>query len=305
MSMSQQGLRIAIAGLVRGYQNISDYSSLIARNRALKQFVSANERKSLNVEFIIFHEGNLPPEHQDYITLQSGLRIQFVNVECDFNANLGGIINPDPRIFPTRMSQAFPLGYKMMCRFWFDGFIKYLTGFDYLIRVDEDCEIIEGSLSDVIDACLKEDVAYSCPMWIQGDHEDVVVGLDKIVDEFRVANHMLARVGELPVPMTCVSLLNIKRFASLPLLSEFREVILQKQGIFINRWGDAPLWGYMLELEPLNLKAQRNMLLAYAHGSHYTFVNLSPTFSQKFFMIIRRRRDRIRAKIRKFFGIFS
>lgn len=296
-------LRVAIAGLVRGYRNTSDYSLLISRTQALKKFISGEGQAALGIELILFHEGNISSEHQEYILSQTGMSLKFINVESDFILNHGEGVTQDPRVFSTRMSQSFPLGYKMMCRFWFSGFMKYLGDFDWVMRVDEDCEVVDGRLHQIIDHCVSEDVPYYCPMWINGDHEDVMVGLDVIVNEFRGAHGMLPRVGELAVPLTCVSLISIKRFASLPRLVEFRDLILKKQGIMINRWGDAPLWGYMLELENLNFTSAKTMPLAYKHGSHYSFVNFSPNLVQKFFMLVRRRRDRIKIKIRKFLGI--
>lgn len=300
-TLDDRRLRVAIAGLVRGYRNTSDYSLLISRTRALKRFISGEGRTALEINLILFHEGNISAEHQEYILSQTGMSLKFINVESDFIFNNGEVVTQDPRVFSTRMSQSFPLGYKMMCRFWFSGFMTHLGDFDWVMRVDEDCEIVDGRLHQVLDDCMSQDVPYYCPMWINGDHEDVTVGLDVIVNEFRGAHGMSPRVGELAVPLTCVSLINIKRFAMSHLLVDFRDLILKKQGIMINRWGDAPLWGYMLELEKLNSTSAKIMPLAYKHGSHYSFVNFHPNLVQKCFMLFRRRRDRIKIKLRKFF----
>jgi len=65
--------------LTRGYSIITQYKQLIDRNKILENTIISN------TDYIIFHEGNIPPEHQTYILKQTpGLDLQFINVEADF-----------------------------------------------------------------------------------------------------------------------------------------------------------------------------------------------------------------------------
>ena len=53
-------MKAAIVGLVRGYPTIYSYSKLIKRNKLLHK----NFNRRYNYPVIIFHEGNILPEHQ-------------------------------------------------------------------------------------------------------------------------------------------------------------------------------------------------------------------------------------------------
>jgi hypothetical protein len=61
--------KIAITVLTRGYSNILQYDLLIKRNI----FIYENIINKSNFEFdmIIFHEGNISQDHQNYISEKS------------------------------------------------------------------------------------------------------------------------------------------------------------------------------------------------------------------------------------------
>ena len=97
----------AIVVLTRGYSNVNRYNQLIERNKILENTIS------LDTDYIIFHEGNIPVEHQTYISNKTPcLDLQFINVEKDFKKINTHI---DPR------TRGFSLGYRNMCNFWFSN----------------------------------------------------------------------------------------------------------------------------------------------------------------------------------------
>jgi len=58
-------MKNAIVCLTRGYHNLKAYDSLIERNKSISQFIGTK------YPMIIFHEGNIPDEHQQYIKTQT------------------------------------------------------------------------------------------------------------------------------------------------------------------------------------------------------------------------------------------
>jgi len=67
----------AIVCLTRGYHNLAQYDSLIERNKAIRLHINKNNQYPL----IIFHEGNISEEHQDYIThFAEGQRLIFKDI---------------------------------------------------------------------------------------------------------------------------------------------------------------------------------------------------------------------------------
>ena len=109
------GSNNAIVALTRGYSSINGYDSLILRNAHLKQTVNKNNQYPL----ILFHEGNIPKDHQDYIKeMEITQNIEFVDI-----------------------SSAWSGGYEGMCRFQTYDIWNFCKGFDNIMRVDEDCII--------------------------------------------------------------------------------------------------------------------------------------------------------------------
>jgi hypothetical protein len=111
----------AIVCLTRGYKNIEGYKSLIKRNECIEEYVG------IEYQCIIFHEGNINKEHQDYIYSKSKMNISFVDI-----------------------SPVWVGGYESMCRFQSYWIWEYCKSYDNIMRVDEDC-FIETSLDNVFD----------------------------------------------------------------------------------------------------------------------------------------------------------
>ncbi|MFM7675913.1 MAG: hypothetical protein ACKO5F_10085 [Synechococcus sp.] len=99
-------IRVAVAVLSRGHEQLSDYAPLIQRNRALDVALrhdvgeaatngnpaQANGNRSeptISVEHLIFHEGNITPEQQIYIRARSRLApLTFIDVSAEFAPTL-------------------------------------------------------------------------------------------------------------------------------------------------------------------------------------------------------------------------
>jgi hypothetical protein len=130
----------AIVALTRGYTDLSRYDVLIKRNISIYEKISVINN---NFDVILFHEGNITDEQQNYIQSKTPLLpLKFFNVKevgtkNAFNNSLN-IVNNE-LCPPTQLSLSFSLGYKHMCHFWSIDFLQYLKNYKYIMRLDEDC----------------------------------------------------------------------------------------------------------------------------------------------------------------------
>ena len=128
----------AIVVLTRGYNDLKSYNMLVHRNRHISvNFYLKLENKE-NYDVIVFHEGNITTEHQKYIQMGSPrLPLIFKQIQFTDNKNINTCLCP-----PTTLSNGFTMGYKNMCYFWSIDFLNYLKNYEYIIRIDEDCKLI-------------------------------------------------------------------------------------------------------------------------------------------------------------------
>lgn len=118
----------------------------------------------------MFHEASLTANMQDYIQAQTpDLPMKFVSVEFDGYAiysnasdKSAGFSQVYENCHRTGWSASFKIGYKNMCRFWFMGFLKYVREYNWILRLDPDCEL-EEDMRGVLP--LAEEVFISSPAW--------------------------------------------------------------------------------------------------------------------------------------------
>ena len=103
-------MKIVIAALVRGYPEKSGYESLIKRNKFINKNITSKVKHP--VDLILFHEGNIPLDHQNYINNKSPDKYIFLDVSRDFYYKKEILENiPD--------LERFSIGYRLMCKFNF------------------------------------------------------------------------------------------------------------------------------------------------------------------------------------------
>jgi hypothetical protein len=231
----------------------------------------------LEIDCIIFHEGNITDSHQKYISDESQVPLIFKNVkECgDKTAfdNSRDVINSE-LCPPTELSSQFPLGYKHMCYFWSINLFDYLLDYEYVIRIDEDVFIQEIDiriLESIIDQKIKFAAPYICPFL---DHPDVMIGLEKLTKEFVETNNLKinGNISNVYAPNTNVMILNLDYYRNHTIIQNYLVEIKESHGIYSNRWGDATVWGIItqkLQEDPFYLCDD----VVYFHDSHKHLVN--------------------------------
>lgn len=267
--------KITISVLTRGYDSLDGYDNLIHRNKCIREHILS--KTNLEIDCIIFHEGNITDSHQKYISDESQVPLIFKNVkECgDKTAfdNSRDVINSE-LCPPTELSSQFPLGYKHMCYFWSINLFDYLSDYEYVIRIDEDVFIQEIDiriLESIIDQKIKFAVPYICPFL---DHPDVMIGLEKLTKEFVETNNLKinGNISNVFAPNTNVMILNLDYYRNHTIIQNYLVEIKESHGIYSNRWGDATLWGIItqkLQEDPFYLCDD----VVYFHDSHKHLVN--------------------------------
>jgi hypothetical protein len=267
--------KIAIVALTRGYDNLESYQYLITRNQHIQHHILS--KSQYNFDLILFHEGNISKDHQEYIIKESGFPLQFRDVrehgdKLAFDNNRD-LINEE-LCPPTELSLRFEVGYKHMCHFWSIGLFSYMSDYDYVIRMDEDVFVL-GIDPSIIDSIISEDIKFAipniCPVL---DDPNVIVGLDVLLDRFYQKHNIQpsVRYQDILAPNTNFMILNLQYFKNHNLIQDFLAEVDASKGIYSNRWGDAPIWGiilYALQNEPFYLCDT----IEYFHGSHGHHVN--------------------------------
>jgi hypothetical protein len=256
-------LKACIAALTRGYDQLPAYNKLLRRNRCIEKYLH-----NKGIPLLLFHEGNIPPEHQAYIRQQTPtLTLQFIMVKGDraFRADK----EPVGREVQEYEGITYPIGYKHMCSFWFVDFWPFVQEYDYVMRIDEDC-YIQFPLDPVF-----EKMRTSITVWIitamcQDDPDYVTQGLNAFTR---------AHTGSTTVkdpasgPYTNFIVWKMPPLRNHVGLQSYIRAVDESDNIYRYRWGDLPLWGeaidYILGKQCLYVDTH----LPYYHGSHEQMVN--------------------------------
>lgn len=224
----------AIVCLTRGYSDIKKYGDLIARNVGIWHTIN----QDLKYPLIIFHEGNIPTSHQDYIRDKSmGQYVRFVDI-----------------------SPVWKGGYEGMCRFMIYDIWEWCQDWDYVMRIDEDC-IIQKVIYDPFSQIENAGSNYMTSVWWAESHTETNATLPGFIQELTGAEP--SEFYNDRYPYTNVSLAKVSFMRNLKELKIIAESPLQK----INRWGDLPVIGALLNIyEKDKVKSMEG--LSYYHASH-------------------------------------
>ena len=267
--------KVALAVLTKGYTDLQSYDVLINRNNLIHQNLLT--KTDVKYDMIIFHEGNILPDHIEYIQSHSKSTLIFKNVkECGNKLAFDNSRNQFNMTLcpPTKLSNQFPVGYKHMCHFWCIGLFDYLSDYDYVLRIDEDC-FVDRIDPSVFEEAMNEEVSFAVPLICSVlDAPEVIVGLDKLLLEFLNTRgfKMPMPYSEIKAPNTNFMLVNLKYFRNHQLVQDFLQEVDNSHGIYSNRWGDAPIWGIIIYI----LSGEDFFELSdtgYLHGSHNHYVN--------------------------------
>lgn len=224
----------AIVCLTRGYSTLNKYNDLIARNVGIWNSINDNCKYPL----VIFHEGNITLEQQEYIRSRSmGQTLIFKDI-----------------------SHVWKGGYEGMCRFMIYDLWNECKGFDYVMRVDEDC-VIQKAMYNPFDQIENAFANYMTSVWSAEPHSETNATLPQFIEALTGAK--ASEFYNDKYPYTNVSVAKVNFMLGLTELKAIAESPLQK----INRWGDLPVLGALLNIYEKD-KVGTLSGLSYYHASH-------------------------------------
>ena len=251
-------MKSCIAVLTRGYDDISNYSSLIKRNEHISQNLDDK-----TIDILIFHEGNITTEQQKYILEQTPtLNMNFVNISDN-------AFKPEKSNILFEAAPDFNLGYRHMCSFWFVDFWHYVKDYDFLLRIDEDC-FINFNINNIFSQLHSYSIVSGKN---QKDWAFVTDGLNNFTLNFIQNNSNNYRFKQyepkLPYgPYTNVVGMNLNKLSENKTLQKYIRMIDNSQMIYKRRWGDLPLWGEAIHYILGNDEYLIDTKIKYIHGSH-------------------------------------
>jgi hypothetical protein len=223
------------------------YQKLIYRNKSIAGLFGSN------VDCIIFHEGNVPDDHQSYIQYYTPeLKIKWIQVPLYFPQ----IQVPEETMRTFYDGSCYP-GYHAMCNFHMCDVWNYLKGYEVIFRVDEDC-VLHGTNWSGIFETVSPEVPYKTVMFDVETHELT----NKTLPGWLGPD---AKYYDESMPYTNVFVSRTDVWFR-PEVQEWIEKLKQSHGCFAYRWGDAPLHG--VALKKFGIASELLKGFEYYHGSH-------------------------------------
>eukprot|EP00040_Diaphanoeca_grandis_P036897 m.237682 g.237682 ORF g.237682 m.237682 type:complete len:309 (+) comp33711_c1_seq10:450-1376(+) len=166
------------------------------------------------------------------------------------------------------------LGYRSMCWFWYSTAWSMLgdLGYEFVLRVDDDCILKSAPWPD-------HPAAIGAPLWTNKEAGWVMNGMTKFFQArytMPPKSEWLGPVVEntnwhIPAsPCTQIMLVHVPAIVRDPRIQQLWKAVFDTNCIYINRWGDLPLWGFTaaaLRIPTLNMTGWE-----YFHGSHHRMV---------------------------------
>jgi hypothetical protein len=250
--------------LTRGYSDPHKYNDLIKRNKS----ISLN-LKNKNIDIIIFHEGNIPPNHQSFISDGTPeLKLVFVNIK---ERNKAFLHRPNRKIY--KPTQRFGMGYRHMCSFWFVDFWHYVEEYNNILRIDEDC-VINFNIDSIFQQLNNKVAIFGDCI---NDRNFVTFNLNNFTLNFLNQEKIHSYNNSIPKqpsgPYTNVIGFNLKLLRENELLQKYIQLIKERDFIYIYRWGDLPLWGEVLYYLYNSSDYLQTKEISYFHRSHNKLIN--------------------------------
>jgi len=228
-------MKNVIVCLSKGYSSHHGYDELIKRNVLINEYIGNK------YPLLVFNEGNIPPEHQEYIkNYTPSLDISFRDISA---------------VWDTR----YP--YPSMCKFFAYDVWEYCKDYDNVLRIDTDCHIFK-CLEDPF-SLLKDYVFLKSVDWAEDHHptnSTLPFFISKLVglDPAEFYNHKF--------PYTNVYLSRVSFWREKEIHDKLQSICTSSLSK-TNRWGDLPILGSLLNIYAKD-KVGALTGLSYYHGSH-------------------------------------
>ena len=245
-------MKIAVVALTRGYpENKKLYDTLIQRNNSIYKQIT--EHRNNPIDVILFHEGNISEDDQNYISSHYPEKIIFKNVSKYFQ---------DKSHLELAGEKKFNLGYRQMCRFNMYHIWEEVNQYDYILRVDEDVEITEFD-PYVFELMDQKKITYITGRFTKETHPLTNFTLPPFLNENTELN--VEKIYNHRNPYTNVYATKVDFWKQNDVCSLLKTISLSDDQL-INRWGDHTVQGIVLNHKEKKIKLFPK--LEYKHISH-------------------------------------
>lgn len=230
-------------------------------------------------DVIIFHE-------KDFYGFISEIKAEFeikyieVDLERRYPAEIESQI---PEFFPHPTHgngpvafghPGFSRGYRNMCRFFSGEYLNYLQGYKYYLRLDTDSYILSDLGYDIFNWASSKDLIYGyCKQAVQLDNPLVVEGLKEFSVSFADSNsfNIIVHPNQIEngkMYYTNIELGDADWLKNSNYYNYYKEID-RNGGIYIHRWGDAPIKyiGINMFCDPSKIIPLEGFV--YQHGAVY------------------------------------
>jgi hypothetical protein len=261
--------RGAIVCLTKGYADMRGYDRLIERNRSVHNAI--NRYRTTQYPLIVWHEGNVTAEQQNYILCQE------LNSDVRFT-DVSSVFQLPAAISPQELAEDWPVGYRLMCRFHSYHVWQYSNNFDYVMRLDEDCTIISTAV-DPIEWIFRTGIDFATCAYVPETHRLTNCTLPRWVERYIQAlkpHKCGAQYYNQVFPYTNCYVTRTDFWLD-PAVQHFLYSVANEPDFIRLRWGDLPVLGTALNIFSRPDKVRRIPNLVYKHASHNTTVH-SPDY---------------------------
>ena len=258
--------KIAIATLIKGDIGISNNwqnNSVIIRNKSIhKNFFG-------NCDLIIFHEGNVSEEYKKRIIQQSNVKfpIKFIEVS-NFKPTMDEIEKMKHSLIDRNPVET---GYSSMCKFWSYGFLKYMDEYDMVVRIDDDC-IVLNDITSIIDELENRHIVFP---FLSGENYRYRLKefTKNYFTQINPVENFEDEGDKIRGPYTNFCGFNLNKIRNDERIINFFNMIEKNNFIYRYTWQDVQLWGLIMKnlLRDTDWKEDKN--IKYIHLSHLDYVN--------------------------------
>ncbi len=242
-----------IMGLIRGYSDLKMYDNVIRRNNLIHK----NFNIRYNYPLLIFHQGNINESQQKYIIDKSegGKNIKFINIsEVWILPGTGGEDGL------PKTSKNF--GFNKMCRFYSYEIYKYLEGYDYAMRLDDDSFIETEIKYDIFEDMHKNGYDYGYIRRKKDIHTATIRTLEPWCKKYFKK--------DIKPTQNFYNNFHISRvnFWNNPQIKEFFNAVEKTGNIRKYRWGDSSIQAACVKYWSSREKIKEYSDFVYTHKSH-------------------------------------
>jgi hypothetical protein len=155
-----------------------------------------------------------------------------------------------------------------MCWFWYAGFLQFVKDYHWILRIDSDC-VMEVAGDPWLNG-LQPGSRIGFMSQIDMDASFVIIGMRELFTNLAIERGLNPFPEEWKSPLSNVMAIDVQWFRHDHMARHAFKAVNASRCVWLNRWGDMPLWGATITL--LDVPRSHVQNFNYYHGSWNTHV---------------------------------